>query len=171
MTKLKILLIVTLLIIGISITGYSVLSSDESHSYETKMTVYKSPTCGCCAKWVDHINDNQIGSKTIETDNMSAIKNKYDIHGRHRSCHTGVVSTNSGEYIFEGHIPSEHIKTFLQNPPEGSIGLSVPGMPLGSPGMEVGEHKSYYQVLLLKKDGSSEIYAHVNQLEKMPGIK
>ncbi len=164
MNKLKTFLMVTPLLIGISLASYQILSPEESVSYETNMTVYKSPSCGCCSKWVDHINDNQIGTKTVAVNDLFKIKTKYAIEGRYRSCHTGVVTSSSGKYVFEGHIPAKYIKEFLDNPPEGSMGLSVPGMPLGSPGMEVGSQKSYYQVLLLNEDGSSLIYAHVNQV-------
>jgi len=73
------------------------------------------------------------------------------------------VVTEQGDYVFEGHVPARYVEAFLANPPEGAIGLSVPGMPVGSPGMEVGDRQDYYQVLLLKADGSSSIYAHVNQ--------
>ena len=65
-------------------------------------------------------------------------------------------------FVFEGHVPSKFIHAFLAAPPEGSIGLSVPGMPVGSPGMEVGERFMPYQILLLQKDGSTEIFAEIN---------
>ncbi|MFT4635835.1 MAG: hypothetical protein ACI854_002540 [Arenicella sp.] len=133
------------------------------HSVEPTMTVYKTPTCGCCQKWVDHMSDNDVTSSVVDLANLSSLKAKYGIASRYRSCHTGVVITESGNYVFEGHVPADHVKTFLANPPKAAIGLAVPGMPLGSPGMEVGGRKDYYQVLLLNKDGSSTVYAHVNQ--------
>jgi hypothetical protein len=155
--KLKIILFTVL------ITA-SLLS--KVYSADPIMTVYKSPTCGCCQKWVDHMSDNNVASRVVELDDLSLIKAKYKVEGRYRSCHTGVVVSASGDYVFEGHVPAEHVKTFLANPPEDVIGLSVPGMPMGSPGMEVGDRKDYYQVLLLNKDGSSSVYAHVNQGRK-----
>ncbi|MBL4674175.1 MAG: hypothetical protein JKX81_18085 [Arenicella sp.] len=109
------------------------------------------------------MGDNNVQSKVVALADLSSIKAKYAISGRYRSCHTGVVVTESGDYVFEGHVPADHVKAFLANPPKDAVGLSVPGMPLGSPGMEVGDRKDYYQVLLLKIDGSSEVYAHVNQ--------
>lgn len=127
------------------------------------MTVFKTPSCGCCQKWVDHMTDNNMTSKVISLTDLSPIKTKYNIQGRYRSCHTGVVTTKQGDYVFEGHVPAEHVSAFLANPPIDAIGLSVPGMPVGSPGMEVGDRKDYYQVLLLKADGSHQIFAHVNQ--------
>ena len=133
------------------------------YSAEQAMTVYKTPTCGCCQKWVDHMSDNNFSSKVVEMDDLLSIKTKYNIEGRYRSCHTGVVVSESGDYVFEGHVPAEQVAAFLAKPPKDAIGLAVPGMPLGSPGMEVGDRKDYYQVLLIKTDGSSTVYAHVNQ--------
>lgn len=139
------------------------LSWSKAFSAKPSMTVFKTPTCGCCQKWVDHMTDNKFTSNVVNLNDLSSIKTKYGIEGRYRSCHTGVVVTKSGDYVFEGHVPAEHVEAFLASPPEGAIGLSVPGMPAGSPGMEMGDRKDYYQVLLLNKDGSSTIYAHVNQ--------
>ncbi len=133
------------------------------HAEPPILKVYKSPTCGCCQKWVDHINENGLRSEVVTVEDLRPIKQKYEIQGRYRSCHTGVTITELGEYVFEGHVPAEYVSSFLANPPEGAIGLSVPGMPIGSPGMEMGDRKDYYQVLLLKNDGSSEVYAHVSQ--------
>lgn len=139
-----------------------VLSNSAVYCAEQEMIVYKTPTCGCCQKWIDHMEGNGFVSNVVEMDNLSSVKDKYSIQSKYRSCHTGVTVSEIGEYIFEGHVPAEHVETFLADPPEGSIGLSVPGMPIGSPGMEVGDRKDYYQVLLLHKDGSSTVYAHVN---------
>ncbi|MFT6408504.1 MAG: hypothetical protein ACJAQ6_001924 [Arenicella sp.] len=152
--KLKITLFTALLAVSLLI---------RVHSAEPMMTVYKTPTCGCCQKWVDHMSDNDFASRVVDLANLSSIKAQYGIASRYRSCHTGVVVTESGDYVFEGHVPAEHVETFLAKPPKNAIGLAVPGMPLGSPGMEVGGRKDYYQVLLLNKDGSSTVYAHVNQ--------
>ncbi|MFT5572254.1 MAG: hypothetical protein ACI9FR_001177 [Cryomorphaceae bacterium] len=136
------------------------------HAAESSMTVYKTPSCGCCQKWVDHMTENSFSSKVVSLDDLSPIKAKYNIQGRYRSCHTGVVVTEQGDYVFEGHVPAEHVEAFLNNPPADAIGLSVPGMPAGSPGMEMGDRKDYYQVLLLKRDGSSTVFAHVNRSTK-----
>lgn len=159
--KLNTLIKTTLLVLPLLFSYLSFASEEDEGAIN--MTVYKTPTCGCCKKWVDHINNNDMSSKVVEMNDLSSIKTKYDIQGRYRSCHTGVVTTEKGDYIFEGHVPAEHVKAFLSNPPKGAIGLSVPGMPLGSPGMEVGDRKDYYQVLLLKDDGTNSIFAHVNQ--------
>ena len=127
-----------------------------------QMTVYKSPTCGCCQKWVEHIEQNEFSSVVVEMEDLNSIKSRYAIAGQYRSCHTGVVTVLEQDYIFEGHVPAEYVSQFLSNPPTGALGLSVPGMPAGSPGMEVGNRKDHYQVLLLNTDGSSSVYAEVN---------
>ena len=145
------------------LSGLLLLSVSVANADDIEMTVYKTPTCGCCQKWVDHVDGNGVSSKVVSLNNLNTIKSKYNIQGRYQSCHTGVVTTAQGEYVFEGHIPSEYVAQFLANPPEGAIGLSVPGMPAGSPGMEVGDRRDYYQVLQLNDDGSSSIYAHVNK--------
>jgi hypothetical protein len=139
------------------------LFATVANAEKPTLTVYKTPTCGCCQKWVDHVNENGFSSNVVSMDNLSAIKSKYQIKGRYQSCHTGVAAMETGTYFFEGHVPSEYITTFLNNPPAGAVGLSVPGMPVGSPGMEVGDRRDYYQVLQINSDGSSSVYAHVNQ--------
>lgn len=121
----------------------------------TAMTVYKSPTCGCCAEWVDHVEQQGFTVSVEHPQDLDAIKQKFGLKREHQSCHTGV--TESG-YVFEGHIPAKTINEFLQEPPKDAIGLAVPGMPLGSPGMEVDDRFTPYSVLLLKKDGAVEVY-------------
>ncbi len=129
---------------------------------ETAITVYKSPTCGCCSKWISHMENSNFKAKAIEYTNMSHIKDNLAIPQSLRSCHTGVVQHAKGQYIFEGHIPAETIQRFLENPPANAIGLAVPGMPIGSPGMEVGERKDTYNVVLITKTGEDKIYEKIN---------
>lgn len=124
-----------------------------------ELTVLKSPTCGCCVKWMDHLHDHGFATSVDEPDNLAERKTALGIAPQYRSCHTGISAQG---YVFEGHVPSKFIHGFLASPPEGAIGLSVPGMPVGSPGMEMGERFMQYQVLVLNEDGSSEVYAEVN---------
>ena len=95
------------------------------------MTVYKSPTCGCCVKWIDHLEENGFVVKTVTRRNMNPVKAKYMVPASMESCHTGVVDG----YVVEGHVPAREIKRLLA---EGidAAGIAVPGMPIGSPGME-----------------------------------
>ncbi len=94
---------------------------------------------------------------------LSRVKDEYGIAPEYQSCHTAVARDG---YVFEGHVPARFVKKFLDNPPVGAIGLSVPAMPAGSPGMEVGDRFMPYQVWLLKKDGSAEVFASVNSRDQ-----
>jgi hypothetical protein len=124
------------------------------------LLVHKTATCGCCKKWIKHLEDNGFIADVQNHKNLAEIKETLGIKSEYRSCHTGVSKDG---YIFEGHIPSQYVAQFLSEDHPDAIGLSVPGMPLGSPGMEVGDRFMPYEVLLLNKDGSSEVYAEVNK--------
>ena len=122
------------------------------------MDVYKSPTCGCCAKWVAHIEAADFSVAVHHPSDLNKLKDDKGILPRYQSCHTAVSQAG---YVFEGHIPADVIKRFLSNPPTNALGLAVPGMPVGSPGMEMGDRYDEYDVLLLAKDGSSTVFEHI----------
>ena len=122
------------------------------------LDVFKSPTCGCCQKWIDHIELSGFKATAHDTDRLNQIKTERGILPQYQSCHTA-ISKNG--FVFEGHIPAKIVKQFLDNPPQDAIGLAVPGMPMGSPGMEMGNMRDDYNVLLLKNDGSSDIYEQI----------
>lgn len=126
------------------------------------LDVYKSPTCGCCVSWIEHIEKHAFTAETIHPVDLSLEKSQRGIAPMYRSCHTAVSAEG---YVFEGHVPAKYITQFLSEKPKDAIGLSVPGMPAGSPGMEMGDRFTPYAVLLLKKDGSSEVYAQLSSLE------
>ena len=119
-----------------------------------QVEVFKNPDCGCCGAWVDHLKAAGFPVKVNETPDTSTIRKKHGIPDEFGSCHTGVVSG----YAVEGHVPAEDIKRLLAKKPV-AIGLSVPGMPVGSPGMEAGSRKDPYQVLLIDKAGRSSVFA------------
>lgn len=123
-----------------------------------QMEVFKQASCGCCGTWIDHIESAGFEVRATNLEDLNAIKDQFGIQPRYQSCHTGVVDG----YIFEGHIPASLVQRFLEEKPGGAIGLAVPGMPVGSPGMEMGERFDSYDVLLLQSDGSSEVYAHID---------
>jgi hypothetical protein len=127
----------------------------------TSITVFKSANCGCCGLWVDHIEQAKFTAQIKHPQNLATIKQQLGISPEHQSCHTSVI----GNYVFEGHIPAEIVQHFLAMAPEHSKGLSVPGMPLGSPGMDARGDFRPYDVLLLKQDGSSVLYASVSSNE------
>ena len=139
------------------------LTNELSSTQDLSLKVYKTPTCGCCKKWVTHLESEGIVTSIVDLPDLEEIKNKYSIAPRYRSCHSAVSEQG---YVFEGHVPSKFIQQFLQDVPAHAIGLSVPGMPAGSPGMEMGDRFMPYHVLLLQKDGSSLVYAEVNSYEE-----
>ena len=142
---------------------FSVFSSgviDENFSSESTLVVHKTPTCGCCKKWMKHLEEHDFNISSQDHLNLNDIKDMHNIKPEYRSCHTAVSSDG---FIFEGHIPSKYIKQFLSENHDDAIGLSVPGMPLGSPGMEFDNRFMPYDVLILYKDGSSKVYAEVRK--------
>ena len=134
----------------------------QSQSIDNKFSllVHKTPTCGCCKKWIQHLESNSFSLSTKDHQSLQGVKEKYNIKPEYRSCHTAVSKDG---YIFEGHIPSKYIAQFLSEKNLDAIGLSVPGMPLGSPGMEVGDRFTPYDVLILYKDGTSKVYAEIKR--------
>ena len=124
------------------------------------LLVHKTPTCGCCKMWVDHMENNGFTINTQDHQNLMTIKEKLKIEPKFRSCHTAVSSDG---YFFEGHIPSKYVSKFLSEDNPDAIGLSVPGMPLGSPGMEVEGRFTPYDVLIHFKNGETKVYAEVRR--------
>ena len=122
------------------------------------LDVYKSPTCGCCTEWMDHLAANGFASTGHHPENIGELKQQFGVPLRYGSCHTGVSKEG---YVFEGHVPARYITQFLNDPPAGALGLSVPAMPVGSPGMEYQNQFMPYEVLQLNKDGSVEVYVSV----------
>ena len=150
-----------LIFIIFSISLSSLEQEYTSAQNKFSLLVHKTPTCGCCKKWVKHLEANSFLTMIKDHQNLQQVKDQYSIKPKYQSCHTAVSQDG---YIFEGHIPSKFIKQFLANPEADAIGLSVPGMPLGSPGMEVEGRFMPYDVLVLYKDGSSKVYAEVRKL-------
>ncbi len=119
-----------------------------------EMEVYKSASCGCCNAWIIHAEKEGYKVKATNTEEMYIYKTAAKVPERLQSCHTTII----GDYVIEGHVPMREIKRLLQEKPKGAIGLAVPGMPSGSPGMENGRYDSY-DVIIFFEDGRAEIYA------------
>lgn len=115
--------------------------------------VFKDANCGCCAKWVDHIR--AAGFKTISNDvpDLNAVKTRYGVPRSLHSCHTAEI----GGYIVEGHVPADLIRKMLSEKPD-IAGIAVPGMPVGSPGMEW-TYTEPYDVIAFTKSGATSVYA------------
>lgn len=118
--------------------------------------VYKSAYCGCCTGWVEHLKDNGFDVKVKNVDAPSDYREKFGIPQELGSCHTAKVQG----YAIEGHVPATEIKRLLKEKPK-AVGLAVPSMPMGSPGME-GPRKDPYDVLLVREGGQTSTYKHYN---------
>lgn len=126
------------------------------------LEVWKDPNCGCCQDWVVHLEANGFTVKVNDIGN-AAMRAKLGVDTKYGSCHTALV----GGYAIEGHVPAREIHRLLKEKPQ-AIGLSVPGMPVGSPGMDgkvYGDRKDPYQVMLLTRDGGARVF------QSYPGSK
>ena len=122
----------------------------------TKVTVYKTSSCGCCRLWVDHLKQNgfDVQAMDVSAADVRAVSKAAGLKDADSSCHTAKI----GDYTVEGHVPAADIKRMLKEKP-AIAGLAAPGMPMGSPGMEQGSTKDAYDVIAFKKDGTSTVYA------------
>jgi hypothetical protein len=118
-----------------------------------EITVYKTTTCSCCSGWVKHLRENSFTVKVVEVDSTAEYQKKNGVTSALRSCHTATV----GGYTIEGHVPASEIQRLLKERPKAR-GLAVPGMPVGSPGMEVGTRRDAYSVLLFDSEGKTSVY-------------
>ena len=119
--------------------------------------VLKSASCGCCIAWGEHMREQgfAVSEKNVSLVELNTAKNEAGLREEHKSCHTAYVDG----YVVEGHVPAEDVRRLLTERPD-AIGLAVPGMPFGSPGMgEPGPDAEPYDVLLVKRDGSTEVYS------------
>ncbi|MDO9103638.1 MAG: DUF411 domain-containing protein [Methylovulum sp.] len=119
-----------------------------------EIVVYRSPTCSCCEKWLEHLQQNHFVIKDIVTNNIDAIKTKHGVTPELASCHTALI----GGYVVEGHVPAGDIRALLKTKPE-MTGIAVPGMPVGTPGMEMGERKDAYDVVSFDKQGHTRLFS------------
>jgi hypothetical protein len=118
----------------------------------TLATVYKSPSCGCCAKWVEHMQQAGFQVEVHDMDDVQPVKDQHGVTASLASCHTALI----GGYVVEGHVPAEVIQRMLREKPQ-IAGIAAPGMPRGSPGME-GPVKDRYDVVAFTRDGKTSVY-------------
>jgi len=119
------------------------------------VTVYKDPSCGCCKKWVEHLGANGFAPVARDRTDMDALKDSLGVPATLRSCHTAVV----GKFLIEGHVPAADVKRLIATAPKGVLGLAVPGMPSGSPGMEMPGRGDRYDVVAFSAGGKSHVFA------------
>lgn len=142
------------LLLGVAALG--VMGHPLAHAQSTpRVEVWKDPSCGCCKDWVLHLEKNGFSVFTFDTGN-NAKRAQVGLDKKFSSCHTALV----GGYVIEGHVPAADIQRLLKEKPK-ALGLAVPGMPIGSPGMDgavYGGRKDPFDVLLVKKDGTSQVF-------------
>ncbi|CAA9890889.1 conserved hypothetical protein [Candidatus Methylobacter favarea] len=143
--------ILKFLAISLLVTGVKAESIQAIQPVD--IVVYRSPACGCCAKWLAHLKENNFNVKDIVTNEVEAIKVKYGVSKAMASCHTA----KADNYIIEGHVPAQDIVALLKAKPE-VVGLAVPGMPAGTPGMEMGGKKEAYNVMSFDKENHYRIF-------------
>ena len=119
-----------------------------------EIVVYKSPTCGCCGKWVEHMQASGFKVTVHDTASVDPVKQQAKVPQSAWSCHTGLI----GGYAIEGHVPADLVARLIREKPADLVGLAVPGMVTGSPGME-GPDPQHYDVVALHKDGTTSVYA------------
>lgn len=133
------------------------LSAQTPRPAAPEIDVYKSATCGCCSKWVDHLRQAGFAVKVTEKpdEELDALKDKAGIPRAAQSCHTAMA----GGYVIEGHVPASDVRRLLAERP-AVVGIAVPGMPTGSPGMEVpGVAPAAYKVVAFDKKGTVTVFA------------
>ena len=135
------------------LAGVAIWPPSLKKARAAEIVVYKSPTCGCCRDWVDHLRDEGFRVTAHDRKDMSAIKAQNGITRKLASCHTALVEG----YVVEGHVPARDIKRLLEEKP-AVAGLAVPGMPMGSPGME-GAYEDPYDVLTFDKNGRTRVFS------------
>lgn len=126
-----------------------------------EMVVYKTPDCGCCDDWIDHMDEAgfPVTGRDITHAELNDRKRESGLPPGHASCHTAFID----DYVIEGHVPARDVRRLLEERPDGVVGLTVPGMPVGSPGMEYGDRQDPYDVLSFREDGTTDVFASYHQ--------
>jgi hypothetical protein len=140
-----------------ALTALAALRTEASEGTKpSQLTVYKDPDCGCCKAWVAHLRASGLTPEVSDRRDMDALKDSLGVPAALRSCHTAVA----GRYVIEGHVPAADIKRLLAKSPRDVAGLAVPGMPSGSPGMEMPNRPAdAYSVIAYAADGSTHVFA------------
>lgn len=130
------------------------LAIGGARAQSEEWVIYRSPGCGCCHKWAEHMQAAGFKIKLEDVADLNAVHTRLGVPEPLKGCHAGMIDG----YVIEGHIPAADVKRLLAERPTAK-GLSVPGMPMGSPGMDMGPEKEPYEVLLFQADGASEVFA------------
>jgi hypothetical protein len=154
MTMTKRSLLVAAVLVAAVVTGSMLVRADQGSQTLPAVTVYKDPNCGCCSLWITHMERAGFRVTATNTANMPALRAKLGVPGPVQSCHTAVVDG----FVVEGHVPADDVKRLLTSRPNVK-GIAVPGMPVGSPGMEQGNVKHQYSVLTFDDAGRTTVFA------------
>ena len=125
----------------------------QGHEGSREITVYRSPTCGCCKGWIDHLRSHGFEVTDVQRDDVNSTKQQLGLPQELASCHTAVIDG----YVVEGHVPADDIKRLVAEKPD-LAGIAVPGMPVGPPGMEMGARKDPFAVIGFDREGRVEPY-------------
>lgn len=128
---------------------------EASAADASTMVVYHDPNCGCCGKWIEHMEQHGFTVEAVRETDMNAIKRKLGVPANLPSCHTATI----GDYVVEGHVPAGDVQRMMEEKPD-IAGIAVPGMPLGSPGMEYGEARHAFDVVSFDQTGTTAVFNH-----------
>jgi hypothetical protein len=146
-----------IILAALGVGGYLYFGPSASANLPT-VTVYKSPSCQCCSKWVTHMEEQGFPVEVESKLRVGPVKEQVGLPSSLAACHTAVV----GDYVVEGHVPAADVKRLLRERPDVR-GLSVPGMPVGSPGMERGNRVEPYEVVTFTPTGDTTVFARYGQ--------
>lgn len=133
-------------------------AADTAMADGQAITVYKSPTCGCCQSWVEHLEAHGFQAEVVNTDTLYEIKQEQGVPRQLSSCHTAIIDG----YVVEGHVPAADILAYMNDPVFAEGGITVPGMPQGSPGMETGRVDDF-QVVAFDESGQARVFREYAQ--------
>jgi len=144
------------LLSGLLLASSLTLGACTSQPPTTAIIMYKNPNCDCCGDWAKHMRQAGFTVAEDARENMDAVKEKYGVSDKLASCHTAIIDG----YVIEGHVPAEDVKRLLKERPD-VVGLTAPGMPMKSPGMQAeGKNPKNYDVFLFDHQGKATVYKH-----------
>src|SRR6056297_2174131 len=128
---------------------------------DATLVVHHDPNCGCCGKWIEHMEQHGFAVESVLETDMNAVKRKLGVPANLPSCHTATI----GDYVVEGHVPAGDVQRMMKEKPD-IAGIAVPGMPLGSPGMEYGDTRHAFDVVGFDDTGSTAVFNHYPEIKE-----
>ncbi|MBE9182964.1 DUF411 domain-containing protein [Oculatella sp. LEGE 06141] len=137
----------------VAIATITLLTPTTSAAADAAITVYRDPSCSCCGGWIDHLASQGFQASNVPTSDMDNLKQQYGVPDEMTSCHTAIIDG----YVIEGHVPVDDIKRLLAEQPD-VVGIAVPGMPVGTPGMESGDSRDSFTVFSFDQQGHTDVF-------------